>query len=275
MRSIKNNNLECVTQVFQIVKGDKKIIMKKNISLEAIRKSERESHEKLYTSNELYESGSWLAKPVETVMDNLKLFDNSNDIEILDLGCGVGRNSIAIAQYFKERNANCNVDCVDLLEVAINRLKENAVKYGVQDYITPILSSIDSFDITHKKYDYIVSVSAIEHVANRELFEKTLYNISQATKKNGVVCLILNTELHEIKVEDNEEQEALFEVNLPTNEMVKLLENIFGGWDIIKKTILHQEWITPRENGDVRLDTNVVTWVCRKNVKKQKESNNG
>lgn len=239
-------------------------MMKKNISLEAIRKSERESHEKLYTSNELYEPGSWLAKPVETVMDNLKIIDNSTDVEILDLGCGVGRNSIAIAQYFKEWGTTCNIDCVDLLEVAINRLKENAIKYGVRDFITPILSSIDSFEITHKKYDYIVSVSAIEHVANWELFEKTLYNIRQATKKNGVVCLILNTELHEIKVENNEEQEALFEVNLPTSEMVDLLEKAFDGWDIIKKTVVHQEWIAPRENGDVRLNTNVVTLVCRK-----------
>ena len=237
---------------------------KKNISLETIRKSERESHEKLYNSNELYEPGSWLAKPVETVIDYLKFYDNHTDVEILDLGSGVGRNSIAIAQYFKERDIACNVDCVDLLEAAINRLKENAIKYGVQNCITPILSSIDSFDIAHKKYDYIVSVSAIEHVASRELFKKTLHSIRQATKSNGTVCLILNTELHERKVENNEEQDALFEVNLPTNEMVNLLESFFEGWSMIKKTVVHQEWITPREDGDVKLDTNVVTWVCRK-----------
>lgn len=238
------------------------------ISLETIRKSERESHEKLYTSNELYEPGSWLAKPVETVMDYLKFFDNHTDVEILDLGSGVGRNSIAMAQYFKEREITCNIDCVDLLEVAINRLKENTIKYRVQDYITPILSAIDSFDIAHKKYDYIVSVSAIEHVANQEMFKETLRSICQATKSNGIVCLILNTELHERKVENNEEQDALFEVNLPTNEMVDLLESAFEGWSLIKKTVVHQEWITPREDGDVKLDTNVVTWVCRNDVKK-------
>lgn len=239
-------------------------MLKRKISLETIRKSESESHEKLYTNNELYEPGSWLVKPVQTVMDNLKFFGKK--VEILDLGSGVGRNSIAMAQYFKEKEIDCNIDCVDLLEVAINRLKENTIKYEVEHYITPILSSIDIFDLTQKKYDYIISISGIEHVADEEMFKKTLINISQSTKNNGIVCLILNTELHEIKVENNEEQDVLFEVNKPTNEMVGLLTTVFEGWTLLKKTIVHQEWITPRKNGDVKLDTNVVTWVCRKNI---------
>lgn len=236
----------------------------RKIALEKIREQERESHEKLYMCNNLYEPGSWLEHPVKTVMENLEYFSNNTSAEILDLGCGVGRNSIAMAQYYKEKGIACNIDCVDLLEVAINKLNENMRKYEVSNFITPILSTIDAFDMKSRKYDYIVSVSGIEHVADEKIFRKVLRNIEKSVKSKGIVCLIINTDLREIDVKSGQEQEALFEVNMPTNEMMKLLTDTFEEWYIIKKTTVHQEWITSRNGKDIKLDTNVITFVARK-----------
>ena len=43
--------------------------------LNKIRKAEEESHTQAYTSHSLFSPGSWLAKPVKTVMELLPLFE--------------------------------------------------------------------------------------------------------------------------------------------------------------------------------------------------------
>ncbi len=47
--------------------------------MEAIRNAERESHTQAYTSYTLFEQGTWLAKPVRTVMEILPLFENTGE----------------------------------------------------------------------------------------------------------------------------------------------------------------------------------------------------
>lgn len=67
--------------------------------LAKIRESERKSHEALYSGEELYKEGSWLKKPIKTVLDLLPLFREYDELKVLDLGCGVGRNAIAVANW--------------------------------------------------------------------------------------------------------------------------------------------------------------------------------
>lgn len=232
--------------------------------LELIRNHEKMSHEKVYTENELYQEGSWLARPVRTVMDALGEV-GTEQTEILDLGCGVGRNSIAIAQYFKDKGIACNIDCVDLLDIALSKLTENAQKFEVEDCIKPILSSIDDFDITKKRYDFIIAVSAIEHIENKQKFQNVLADICKATKDDGIVCIIMNTEVSECRVDNREKLEPMFEVNIPTTEAQELAHRVFEDWEFMKETVVPQEWITPREDGDTQMSTRVATFVMRKN----------
>ena len=63
-----------------------------------IRKAEALSHIETYSEHELFKEGSWLAKPVKTVMELLPFFNGYDDFRALDLGCGIGRNSIPVAQ---------------------------------------------------------------------------------------------------------------------------------------------------------------------------------
>ena len=94
------------------------------IRLEQIRESERRSHEDVYTNHALYESGSWLQKPVKTVIELLPYFEKVKELRVLDLGCGVGRNCIAIARHFS--HIPCRIDCIDILPLAIEKLNQNA-----------------------------------------------------------------------------------------------------------------------------------------------------
>ena len=232
--------------------------------LKEIRQAEADSHIEAYTNHALFSSGSWLAKPVKTVLDILPLFGGYKEFHALDLGSGVGRNSIPVAQHFKD--IPCRVDCVDILELAIEKLKENAQQYGVAGNIQGIVSSIDDYEITADSYDLIMAISALEHIASRAAFEKKLVEIRNGLRIGGVACLIVNSGVIEHDKATGEELPPQFEVNLPTCEMQHLLEQTFTGWQIIKHTVVHQKYDIPRANGFAVLETDVVTYVLRKEL---------
>ena len=230
--------------------------------LDEIRKAEAESHTQAYTSHSLFSPGSWLAKPVKTVMELLPLFEGYTQFAALDLGSGVGRNSIPVAQHFS--GIPCRVECVDILELAIAKLNENALQYGVENCIRGIVSSIDDYEIAADSYDLILVVSALEHIASQSAFEKKLTEIRDGLRHGGIACLIVNSGVVEHDKATGQELLPQFEVNLPTSQMQNLLENTFAGWKVIKHTIVHQKYDIPREYGIADLETDVVTYVVRK-----------
>ena len=227
-----------------------------------IRKAEAESHTQAYTNHSLFSPGSWLAKPVKTVMELLPLFEGYTQFVALDLGSGVGRNSIPVAQHFS--CIPCRVDCVDILELAIAKLNKNALQYGVENCIRGIVSSIDDYEIAADSYDLILAVSALEHIASQSAFEKKLTKIRDGLRHCGIACLIVNSGVIEHDKATGQELLPQFEVNLPTSQMQDLLEKTFAGWQVIKHTIVHQKYDIPRENGTADLETDVVTYVVRK-----------
>ena len=235
-----------------------------NDRLKEIRKAEAESHTEAYTNHALFSTGSWLAKPVKTVLDLLSLFDGYKEFRGLDLGSGVGRNSIPVAQHFKD--IPCLVDCVDILELAIEKLNENAEQYGVINNIQGIISSIDDYEINVDSYDLIMAASALEHIASRVAFENKLAEIRNGVRIGGVVCLIVNSSVREHDKGMGLELHPQFEVNLPTWEMQHLLAQSFTGWKIIKHTVVHQKYDIPRQHGLAELEADVVTYVARKAV---------
>lgn len=232
------------------------------IRLQSIRESERNSHNKLYSGEELYKEGSWLNKPIKTVTDLFPLFDDCKEFRALDLGSGVGRNSIAIAKQF--RSDSCRVDCVDILELAIEKLRENAMRFNVEKCIHGEVCPIEDFDISPNTYNLILAVSALEHIDSKESFLKKLEEMLAGTKKNGVVCLVVNSEVREKNKETGEELFPQFEVNLPTEELQEILQRNFADWEVLKSTVREQKYDIPRENIVSALETKVVTFVARK-----------
>ena len=227
-----------------------------------IRAAEAVSHTKVYEDHALFTSGSWLAKPVKTVMELLPLFEGYTQFKALDLGCGVGRNCIPVAQRFD--TIPCQVDCVDILELALEKLRENAEKFHVQEHIRTVHSAIDDYEIPKEAYDLILAVSALEHVGSRRIFAQKLMQIRDGLRTGGIACLIVNSGVVERDKATAEERMPQFEVNLPTDEMRDLLERTFIGWEVLKHTLVHQKYDIPRETYIAALETDVLTWVVRK-----------
>ena len=231
--------------------------------LKRIRESERKSHEEIYTDEKLYATDSWLKNPIKTVRDIMPLFEDYKELRVLDLGSGVGRNSIYMAERFKNRK--CVVDCVDLLEIAIEKLQENAREREVAASIRGIQKSIEEYAIGEASYDFIMAVSALEHIDTEESFRKKLVEIREGLQEKGVVCLVINSEVREKNADTGEVVDAQFEVNLSTEIMQEYLQEVFEGWSVLKTTVSAQEYDIPREEFVSRLNTNVVTFVARKN----------
>ncbi len=230
--------------------------------LKRIRESERKSHIEIYTAEKLYATDSWLKKPIKAVRDIMPLFEDYGELRVLDLGSGVGRNSIYVAECFRDRD--CRVDCVDLLEIAIEKLYENAKEHNVEASIRGVQQSIEEYIIGADSYDFIMAISALEHIDTEESFLEKLREIRDGLREKGVVCLVINSEVREKNADTGEALDAQFEVNLPTAKMQEYLNEVFEGWSVLKTTVSTQEYDIPREGFVSRLSTNVVTFVARK-----------
>lgn len=228
--------------------------------LNEIRAAEAASHREAYISNALYAPGSWLAKPVKTVLDVLQLFEGRENLRALDLGCGVGRNSIPVARVFRR------VDCVDILDLAIEKLIENALNHGVGERIQGTVSAIDEYAIEAGGYDLIMAISALEHVASEAVFARKLAEIAAGVREKGVVILVVNSGVRERDKQTGAALNPQFEVNFETEALRGLLHGSFSGWEVLKETVVHQRYDIPREKGTAELETDVVTWVARRSL---------
>lgn len=227
-----------------------------------IRENEEHAHITMYKGSGLYQPGSWLAKPVKTVLNLLSIFRSYSDLRVLDLGCGVGRNCIAIAKYFQ--NIPCTIDCVDILDLAIEELEKNAELHGVSQSIHGIMKPIEDFSIPQNEYDWIIAVSALEHVDSEHSFFVKLKEIAAGIREHGMVTLVINSNIQEIRKSDGSIVVPQFEVNMQTNVLQNLLEQVFSGWNIVTYTVRRQSYDIPRANCTTELITDVVTFAARK-----------
>ncbi len=233
-----------------------------NDRLKQIRESEKQSHIEMYSNSELYKEGSWLRKPIKTILDIIPLFSDITELNVLDLGCGVGRNCIAIAQNFK--NIQCKIDCVDILDLAIDKLYDNAKELGVASSINGIVEPIENYPIKENKYDLIIAVSALEHIDSEQSFFNKLSEIKNGIRSNGIVCLVINSDVKETEKTTGKEIPAQFEVNISTEKIQSVLKEIFSDFKTIKTSVSEQQYDIPRGNIISNLKTTVITFVARK-----------
>jgi 2-polyprenyl-3-methyl-5-hydroxy-6-metoxy-1,4-benzoquinol methylase len=230
--------------------------------IEFIRAEEKKYHDYCYDNYNLFEPGSWLHKPVRTVMDLMDQFVKRDSMRVLDLGCGIGRNSIPVAQSLLNRNGT--VVCVDLLESAIDKLQENSVKYGVRHLIKPVLSDIEQFEIEKAEYDLIIAVSTLEHISSEQKLMEKLQEMALGTKEDGVNCIIISTNILEVDVKTNSYLDPLFEVNLSTERMLELLDSQYKGWEIQRRLVKPLEYNIMRNEQPVILSSDCITYVVKK-----------
>lgn len=237
--------------------------------IERIRSMERKYHDSCYEHNALFQEGSWLHKPVKTVLDLFSLFDRKGEVQVLDLGCGVGRNSIPIAEKLKHRSGK--VVCVDLLESAITMLGKYANQYGVEEWIDSKQIDMGHFPIDFERYDYIFSVSSIEHVESEATFDEVVANMIHGTKVGGVNCIIVSTNVTETLLDSGISIEPMYELNFETQYLMDKLQEAYRGWGLLKQTVKPYDVEIEREGKRVLLRGDVVTCAVQKVGIKEKE----
>ncbi|WP_214629589.1 class I SAM-dependent methyltransferase [Paenibacillus agaridevorans] len=228
----------------------------------SIRIEEKKYHDFCYDNYNLFESGSWLHRPVKTVIDLLAEYKDQQSLCVLDLGSGIGRNSIPIAESLK--NNNGKVVCVDILESAIDKLHYYSQKYDVEQYIEAILSDIEQFTIEQEKFDIIIAVSALEHVSSERELERKLNEMTCGTKSNGSNCIIIGSNIREICLENGQEFDPMFEVNISTERMLTLLDQCYAGWVVKNRFVKQLEYEIDRNGQNVMLTTDCITFVAKK-----------
>ncbi|MGF7047402.1 cyclopropane fatty-acyl-phospholipid synthase-like methyltransferase [Paenibacillus sp. DS2015] len=202
------------------------------------RKAEANYHNELYSDHEILEPGTWMSKPVPIVMELLeRILQHKDHVTVLDLGCGAGRNTIPLAVRLK--GTNSRVVGIDLLEEAIEKLRENSNKYDVADVIEARKGDAEQVDILEDAYDYIAACGCLEHVSSEEAFIKVLERMKMGTRLGGIHCITMNTDIQEVERETGRALETLIELNLPTEKAFSILEEVYDGWNVLdRKTTL-------------------------------------
>ncbi len=195
-------------------------------------------------------------------MDLIPLLEDKENLKILDLGAGVGRNSIPIAKALKKNGVK--VVCVDLLDSAINHLRNNSKQHDVEQEIIPVKADIDNYKIFQDTYDLILAVSSLEHISNEPMLDQVLDHVAEGTEIGGINGIIINSEVQEIDRETGKKLEAFIELNLSTKEIIEKLKKHFHDWKWLKQIVRPQEYLIKREEREVILKTKAITFIARK-----------
>jgi tellurite methyltransferase len=217
-------------------------------------------HERFYQETVLFESGTWLSKPVKVILECLELF-NLRGMQVLDLGSGVGRNSIPIAQRLKAGNGK--VTCIDLIPSAIEKLLKYAEQYEVKDEIVAEISDVEFYGIKQSYYDYIIACSSLEHVSSEDAFCRVIERIIQGTKADGINSILINTEVEEFNLDTRELTEGVIELNMKTEHAITLLQELYEGWHILVLTQAPQKNLEYKDGKEIEFRSKWVTFVAR------------
>ena len=117
--------------------------------------------------------------PDENLVDYFEkeIFQRGN---VLELGCGPGRNAI----YFAEKG--CTIDAVDISEESIKWAKERATAQNVK--VNFIHENIFNLDIVESSYDIIYDSGCFHHIAPHRRISY-LELVKKALKPNGYFAI--------------------------------------------------------------------------------------
>lgn len=227
-----------------------------------IREEEQRYHEQYYDENSLYEKGSWLEEPDHRVLEFLSLLDRKEPLQILDLGCGVGRNSIPMAEAVKASGGR--VLCVDLLKSALDQLGIYSKQYGVEPSITTHPADIGDFAFLESSYDYIVAASSLEHIQFESRLKKVLASMVKGTKVSGINLIFMNTNIKEISIPSGDIRKPLFEILITKEEMLAHLREAYVGWEELHVSDQPLRLEITRDGTPVMLQADHLVFAARK-----------
>lgn len=230
--------------------------------LQRIREEEKQYHEDCFEQHRLYNKGSWLDKPIPLIMELVKLIDHKHPLSILDLGCGVGRNSIPLAQWLKSSLGH--VHGVDLLDMALEKLHTYSKEFRVEHLISTEQADISTYEIPPNSYDYIIAASSLEHVKSDTAFKQVLRRMAEGTKPGGINFILMNTNIEEFNRQTGRKRETLIEVVMPKENALAILQANYEGWEQLHLSDTPMRLDITRHDVPVILQADSLTYVVKK-----------
>lgn len=172
---------------------------------------------------------------------------------VLDIGCGVGRNAIAVARELK--SSGVVVDCYDVIESAIDMLNQYAEQFGVSENIVGKTIDMDAIEIESNYYDAILAVSVLEHSKSIDSIQDILTQMVGGTKPRGINRVTVSTERRAIACDTGIGLDTRVETPMTKEEVKLMLERTYDGWIIDRLSE-----VPYRE--DLTHDGRLVTWTC-------------
>jgi len=120
----------------------------------------------------------WLKKPVPFVAEASSFFKDCGVQTILDLGCGMGRNSIYLAKE------GFHVIGIDTSKSALKHAKTWS-KTKALDNLIVLRASMTRLPFISQTFHAVISVSVIHHATTGEI-KKTIEEIHTVLKENGL-----------------------------------------------------------------------------------------
>jgi cyclopropane fatty-acyl-phospholipid synthase-like methyltransferase len=195
---------------------------------ERSRRRERGYHAAFYAKHELGDPDTWVSAPAPYALDSFKLIPKRPHPRALDLGAGVGRHIIPLAYHL---GAAAEVVCIDLLPSAVEKLKRNAKEAQLAATVTAIAADADTYE-PQGTFDYVLSVSCIEHLPSKARLADLIGRLQQATNPGGVHCFMIATDHTWADAVTGTPVEPVVELNLSASETKTLLQNSYAHWEI-------------------------------------------
>lgn len=97
----------------------------------------------------------------------LARLDKTQRLKVADIGCGTGVSSILLAKHL-----DAQITAVDFLPEFIDILKENSIKEGLENIISPLVCSMEDLPFSDEEYDVLWSEGAIYNMGFEEGVKK-------------------------------------------------------------------------------------------------------
>ena len=105
-----------------------------------------------------------------------------NNLKVLDAGCGIGRNSVYLAEK------GCEVHAVDFSKAALSKLDNLSKHAGVRERITLYNHSlVESFPFESNSFDLILDSYVFCHFVDEGLKQYYRDELNRVTKPGGIV----------------------------------------------------------------------------------------
>ena len=143
---------------------------------------------------------------------------------VLDLGCGIGRDTIVLADKgYKVLAVDKSQDCLDKMTTSKLKAISNVKTLNID---------ITNFDFSLSKFDLILCMNVL-HFLNKESIKKVIDNMKTSTNDSGMNVISVFTEENPNK-------------NLPGLFKKEELKELYNDWNIVH----YDEYFSPFEQHD-------------------------